>query len=90
MLVKTKIMRVTERSNILMNYIIKISDNSKETLGYLHFPLEGNRIVYELKTISEDYQFKVESCRSFRKGLFNFLKKYLIKVWGKKPTNFRT
>lgn len=48
-----------------MNYIIKISDSSKETLGYLRFSLLGNRIVYELKTISEDYQFKVESCRRF-------------------------
>ena len=65
MLVKTKIMRTTERPNILMNYIIKISDSSKETLGYLRFSLLGNRIVYELKTISEDYQFKVESCRRF-------------------------
>lgn len=65
MLVKTKIMRMTERPNILMNYIIKISDSSKETLGYLRFSLLGNRIVYELKTISEDYQFKVESCRRF-------------------------
>ena len=65
MLVKTKIMRMTERPNILMNYIIKISDSSKETLGYLRFSLLGNRIVYELKTISEDYRFKVESCRRF-------------------------
>jgi len=65
MLVKTKIMRMTERPNILMNYIIKISDSSKETLGYLRFSPLGNRIVYELKTISEDYQFKVESCRRF-------------------------
>lgn len=73
-----------------MNYIIKISDSSKETLGYLRFSPLGNRIVYELKTISEDYQFKVESCRRFWKDFFNLLKKYLRKFWGKKPTNFRT
>lgn len=61
MLAKRKIMGMTEGQNSLLNYIIKILDNLKETLENLcfFFFLLGDRIFYGLTTISGDYQFNV-------------------------------
>lgn len=64
MLVRRKIMRVIERPNILLNYIIKILDSSKEILeNFSFFSLLDNRIFSGLKTISGDYKSKLNLAR---------------------------
>lgn len=64
MLVRRKIMRVIERPNILLNYIIKILDSSKEILeNFSFFSLLDKRIFSGLKTISGDYKSKLNLAR---------------------------